>query len=56
MIVVDTSIVVAIIRGEQDGPTWVDILDHTRKSLISVVSYVETHMIIAGRRSDAQDC
>lgn len=53
MIVVDTSIVVAIMRAERDAPKWVDILDHARKSIMSVVSYVETTMVIAGRRADA---
>lgn len=53
MIVVDTSIVVAIMRAEKDTPKWVDILDHTRKSIMSVVSYVEATMVIAGRRADA---
>ena len=53
MIIVDSSVVVAIMRGEADAPIWTDALDRSTKSLMSVVSYVETNMVIAGRRPDA---
>ena len=49
MIVVDTSVAVAIIREEDDAARFIDILDQT-PSIMSVVSYVETQMVIAGRR------
>ena len=52
MIVIDTSVVVAIIREESDHSRYLDILDRTR-TLMSAVSYVETHMVIAGRKRDA---
>jgi ribonuclease VapC len=52
MIVVDSSIIVGIMQDEPDTPAWLDVLDGARKSLMSVVAYVETHMVIAGRRSD----
>ncbi|MGA7485322.1 MAG: type II toxin-antitoxin system VapC family toxin [Xanthobacteraceae bacterium] len=53
MIVVDSSIVVAIIRKESDAAVWVDVLDKTPRAFMSVVSYVETSMVVAGRRSGA---
>jgi ribonuclease VapC len=53
VIVVDSSIVVAIIRQETDAAAWIDLLDKTSRAFMSVVSYVETSMVIAGRRSGA---
>lgn len=53
MIVVDTSIIVAIMREEADAAVWIDALDKTSRALMSVISYVETNMVIAGRRNDA---
>jgi ribonuclease VapC len=52
MIVVDSSVIVAILRRESDAQTWIEILDRTSKALMSVVSFVETNMVICGRRSD----
>lgn len=52
MIVVDTSILVAIIREEDEAALFTDILDET-EAIMSVVSYVETHMVVAGRKLDA---
>jgi ribonuclease VapC len=52
MIVVDTSVVVAIIREEDDAAHFTDILDET-PAIMSVVSYVETQMLIAGRKLEA---
>ena len=54
MIVVDSSIIVAIIREESDAAIWVDVLDKTPHVFMSVISYVETNMVIAGRWSDAR--
>jgi ribonuclease VapC len=51
--VVDSSIIVAIIQEASDAAVWIDILDRTPQAFLSVVSYVETSMVIAGRRSDA---
>ena len=52
MIVVDTSILVAIIREEDDAALFTDILDET-EAIMSIVSYVEAHMVVAGRKLDA---
>jgi ribonuclease VapC len=52
VIAVDSSVIVAIIRRERDAATWIDILDRTSRALMSVVSYVETSMVIYGRRRD----
>jgi ribonuclease VapC len=49
MIVVDTSILIAIIREEDEAALFTDILDETA-SIMSVVSYVEAHMVVAGRK------
>ena len=53
MIAVDSSIIVAIIREESDAAVWIDVLDKTPRAFMSVFSYVETSMVIAGRRRDA---
>ncbi len=52
MIVVDTSVVVAIIREENDAAHFTDILDET-PAIMSAVSYVETQMVVAGRNLEA---
>jgi len=54
VIVVDSSIIVAIIREESEAAIWVDVLDKTPHVFMSVISYVETNMVIAGRWSDAR--
>jgi ribonuclease VapC len=53
MIVVDTSAVVAIIRGEPETGHFVAILDEADDAAISAVSLVETNMVICGRRQEA---
>lgn len=50
MIVVDSSAVVAIMRREDDAAIYADALDRSDGALMSVVSYVETNMVITGRR------
>lgn len=50
--VVDSSIIVAILRRESDAKIWTDILNQTSRSFMSVVSFVETSMVMAGRRLD----
>jgi ribonuclease VapC len=52
MIVVDTSVLVAILREEADAADLIDVFNRTSKSLMSVVSYVETSMVIFGRARD----
>jgi ribonuclease VapC len=51
VIVVDSSIVVAIMRAEPEASAFEDILDAVPAAIMSVVSYVETHMVILGRRT-----
>ena len=53
MIVVDSSVVVAILRDELEKDEWVDVLDGAARAFMSVVSYVETRMVMSGRRLDA---
>ena len=50
MIVVDTSIVVAIIKDEPEAAAFVDILDESQMTIMSIVSYVEAHMVTNDRR------
>jgi ribonuclease VapC len=50
VIVVDTSIVVAIIKDEPEAAAFVDILDESQMSIMSIVSYVEAHMVTNDRR------
>ena len=52
MIVVDSSILIAITRNEPEGLVFEDILDSAVGALISIVSYVETHVVIAGRKAN----
>ena len=52
MIVVDTSVLVAILREEADAADLIDVFNRTSKSLMSVVSYVETSIVIFGRARD----
>jgi ribonuclease VapC len=53
MIAVDSSVVVAIMRHEHDAANWIDALEQAPKSVMSIVSYVETNIVISGRRADA---
>jgi ribonuclease VapC len=50
VIVVDTSVVVAIIKDEPEAAAFVDILDESQMTIMSVVSYVEAHMVTNDRR------
>ncbi len=52
MMVVDSSVIVGILREEDDAAAWIDLFDRSSKSLISVVSFVETSMVICGRARD----
>lgn len=51
MIVADTSVLVAILRHEPDANVWIDLIDRTPTQM-SVISFVETNMVMAGRRVD----
>jgi ribonuclease VapC len=50
VIVVDTSAIVAIIRQEVDASALADIIDDQDRTLISAVSFIETSMVVNGRR------
>jgi ribonuclease VapC len=52
MIVADSSVIVAIMRHEDDADLWTDVLDRTARTFMSVVAYVETGMVMTGRRLD----
>ena len=54
MIAVDSSVIVAIMRREDDAPTWIEAIDRSSKAIMSVVSFVETNFVIHGRRDDAE--
>jgi ribonuclease VapC len=50
MIVVDTSVIVAIAFGESERDAFVQTIHNAGKTLISSVSVVETRMVVHGRR------
>jgi len=50
MIIVDTSAIVAIVRHEAEEPIFTDILDTSSAAIMSAVTYVETHLVLIGRR------
>jgi ribonuclease VapC len=53
VIVVDTSAIVAIVRHEEEEPIFIDILDGNSAAIMSAVSFVEAHMVLVGRRLQA---
>lgn len=50
--VVDTSALVAIMRGEHEAAVFTKILDETVDVRMSAVAFVETSFVIIGRRAD----
>ncbi len=50
MIVVDTSALVAIVFGEPERETFVNVIQQADKALISTVSVVEARLVVQGRR------
>ena len=54
MIVVDSSAIVAVMRGEPEANGFAGMLDQESDVLMSAVSLVETNMVIAGRRAEAE--
>jgi ribonuclease VapC len=54
VIIVDTSVVVAIVRHEEEESIFTEILDQSSAAIMSAVSYVETYMVVTGRRSKAE--
>jgi ribonuclease VapC len=53
VIVVDSSAVVAIMRGEPEAATFTSVLDSATGAIMSAVLLVETTMVMAGRRVGA---
>ncbi|WP_459987532.1 PIN domain-containing protein [Komagataeibacter kakiaceti] len=49
MIVLDTSVLVAILRGEPDADDFLARIVDTDRCLLSSVSLLETSMVLAGR-------
>jgi ribonuclease VapC len=52
MIAVDSSVVVAVMRHEPEAVVFYEILDDADGAVMSIVSYVETNMVISSRRAD----
>ncbi len=52
--IVDSSALVATIKGESDGPRFAQILDAAKSVRMSAASYLETSIAIDGLRSPAQ--
>jgi ribonuclease VapC len=52
--IVDSSALVATIKGEPDGPRMAQIMDSAKEVRVSVASYLETSIVIDGLRSPAQ--
>ncbi|MFN3314622.1 MAG: type II toxin-antitoxin system VapC family toxin [Hyphomonas sp.] len=50
-LVVDSSAIVAILRGEPEAERCLSALTKTTRALISAVNYVETGTVLAGRAS-----
>jgi ribonuclease VapC len=51
--IVDSSALVATIKGESDGPRLAQIMDAAKSIRISAASYLETSIVIDGLRSPA---
>jgi ribonuclease VapC len=54
MIVVDSSAVVAVMRGEPEADIFTRILNDASGTIMSAVSFVETNMVVMGRRIGAE--
>lgn len=52
-LVVDSSAIVAILRGEPEAERCLAALTKTKRALISAVNYVETGTVLAGRASSS---
>ena len=49
MIVIDTSVVVAILRDEAERRTFNEAIEEAKRCLMSAVSFVEASMVMEGR-------
>jgi ribonuclease VapC len=54
MIVVDSSAVVAVMRREPEADIFAGILNDAAGTIMSAVSFVETNMVVVGRRISAE--
>lgn len=52
MIVVDTSAIVAIALGEPERDSFIETIEAAGKAFVSVVSVVESRMVVHGRRGE----
>jgi ribonuclease VapC len=50
MIVVDASAIVAIVRHQAEEPIFTEILDASSAAIMSAVTFVETQLVLIGRR------
>ena len=53
MIVVESSAIVAIVRHQSEAEKFAQVLDGESEAIMSAVSLLETNMVVAGRRADA---
>jgi len=51
--VVDTSVLVAIFREENEAPAFIDVVDQAEAALVSVITVVETMSVLCGQRIGA---
>jgi ribonuclease VapC len=51
--VVDTSALVAILRGEEEAPVFIDLIDGSERAALSSVTFVENFSVLCGRRIGA---
>jgi ribonuclease VapC len=50
-VIVDTSVVIAILKDEQDAPALGNVLARTEVCRMSAVSYVEAGVVVDGNRN-----
>jgi ribonuclease VapC len=53
VIVLDTSAVIAILKGEAEARMFVDVIAEAERCFFSAVSFVEASMVIIGRGAPA---
>jgi ribonuclease VapC len=49
-VIIDTSAIIAILRGEPDAGVYIDVIDSAPRSRVSAASYVEAGIVIDGSR------
>ena len=48
-IVIDSSAIIAIIRGEPEAPAFSDVIDRSKAAICSMVTFAESYMVATGR-------